>query len=115
MAIVDGSGSFNLAFWVVVVISAAQIIQNYFIEPTVVGGSVNISPFFTIFILILGGVVWGIAGIILFLPLLGILKIIFENVESLHPYAFLIGDQKDSSAPEQLWEKAKRLFSGKGK
>ncbi|HEX2976565.1 MAG TPA: AI-2E family transporter [Bacteroidales bacterium] len=113
MAIV--SGSMNKALLVVAIISVAQLLDNYFIEPYVVGGSVNISPFFAIFILILGGVVWGISGVILFLPLLGILKIIFENTEGLKSYAYLIGDQRDSTAPEKIWQKIKNLFSRKKK
>lgn len=107
------SGSFHQAIWVIVIISMAQLLDNYFIEPYVVGGSVNISPFFTIFILILGGVVWGIAGVILFLPLLGILKIIFENVEGMEPYAYLIGDQKKSTAQDEIWKKVKKIFRKK--
>ena len=99
MSIIDGS--FNQSIWVVIIILLVNVIDHYFIEPYVVGGSVNISPFFTIFVLILGGVVWGIAGIILFLPLSGILKIVFENVEGLQPYASLIGDQRDSSPHEK--------------
>jgi predicted PurR-regulated permease PerM len=105
------SGSVNQALWVVVIMSLAQLFDNYVIEPLVVGGSVNISPFFTIFILILGGVLWGIAGVILFLPLLGILRIVFENVEGLQPYAYLIGDQKSKSATSNIWSKFKGLFS----
>jgi len=111
MAIV--SGSFNQAVWVAIIIALAQLFDNYFIEPYIVGGSVNISPFFTIFILILGGVVWGIAGVILFLPMLGILKIVFENVEGMKPYAYLIGDQKKSNPQDQLWSKLRGLFSKK--
>jgi predicted PurR-regulated permease PerM len=105
------SGSINQALWVIVIISLAQLFDNYVIEPLVVGGSVNISPFFTIFILILGGVLWGIAGVILFLPILGILKIVFENVEDLHPYAYLIGDQRSKSATGKLWSRFKGIFS----
>jgi predicted PurR-regulated permease PerM len=111
MAIIGGS--FNQALWVIVIISAAQVFDNYYIEPYVVGGSVSISPFFTIFILILGGVFWGIAGVILFLPLLGILKIIFENVEELEPYAFMIGNQSDSKGTNGIWLKLKEWFSRK--
>jgi predicted PurR-regulated permease PerM len=87
-----------------------NVIDHYFIEPYVVGGSVSISPFFTIFVLILGGLIWGIAGIILFLPLSGILKIIFENVQGLQPYASLIGDQSDSSKHQNIWSKYKGRF-----
>jgi predicted PurR-regulated permease PerM len=109
MSVIDGS--LNQSVWVVVIVLIVNVIDHYFIEPYVVGGSVSISPVFTILILILGGVVWGLAGIILFLPLLGILKIIFENVEGLAPYAYLIGDQKESSASKKIWLKLKGIFS----
>ncbi|HEX3008021.1 MAG TPA: AI-2E family transporter [Bacteroidales bacterium] len=105
--------SFGPALGVIVVISLAQLFDNYFIEPYVVGGNVNISPFFTIFILILGGTLWGIAGIILFLPLLGMLKIVFDNVEGLYPYAYLIGDQNGSSEKKSMWSKVKGVFNKK--
>ncbi len=108
-------GSFNQSIWVIIIVLAVNTIDHYFIEPYVVGGSVNISPFFTIFVLILGGIIWGIAGIILFLPLSGILKIIFDNVEGLQPYASLIGDQRESSEHKNIWSSLKGMFSGKRK
>jgi predicted PurR-regulated permease PerM len=104
-------GSLNQSIWVVIIILAINTIDHYIIEPYVVGGSVNISPFFTIFVLILGGLILGIPGIILFLPLSGIIKIVFENVEGLQPYASLIGDQRDSSKPKNSWAGLKRIFS----
>jgi predicted PurR-regulated permease PerM len=103
-------GSVNQSVWVVIIILAVNLIDHYFIEPYVVGGSVNISPFFTIFVLILGGLIWGIAGIILFLPLSGILKIILENVQGLQPYASLIGDQSDTSKHQNIWLKLRERF-----
>jgi predicted PurR-regulated permease PerM len=113
MTIIDGYYDQSIALIVVVLI--VNVIDHYFIEPYVVGGSVSISPLFTILILILGGVVWGIAGIILFLPLLGILKIVFESVEGLHPYAYLIGDQSETSSADIVLSKIKSLFSGRRK
>jgi predicted PurR-regulated permease PerM len=113
MSIIDGS--FDQSIWVIIIILLVNLIDHYFIEPYVVGGSVNISPFFTIFVLILGGVVWGIAGIILFLPLSGILKIVFENVQGLEPYASLIGDQRDSSEHKNIWSKLKGMFDRRKK
>jgi len=108
ISIIDGS--INQSVWVVIIILLINVIDHYFIEPYVVGGSVSISPFFTIFVLILGGLIWGLAGIILFLPLSGILKIIFENVQGLEPYASLIGDQSDSSKHQTIWSKYKGRF-----
>lgn len=98
------------AIWVVVVISLAQAFDNYIITPIFIGGSVNISPFFTIFILIVGGLLWGIAGVILFIPLLGMIKIIFDNYEGLQPYSYLIGDQKSDTAANDAWNKIKKKF-----
>jgi predicted PurR-regulated permease PerM len=108
ISIIDGP--FNQSVWVIIIILVVNVIDHYFIEPYIVGGSVNISPFFTIFVLILGGVVWGLAGIILFLPISGILKIVFENVQGLEPYASLIGDERDSKEPKNVWSSLKRIF-----
>jgi predicted PurR-regulated permease PerM len=113
ISIIDGS--LNQSIWVVIIILLVNTIDHYFIEPYVVGGSVNISPFFTIFVLILGGLIWGIAGIILFLPLSGIIKIVFENVEGLQPYASLIGDQRESIAHKNTWSQIKGIFSRRKK
>jgi predicted PurR-regulated permease PerM len=108
ISIIDGS--IDQSIWVVTIILLVNVIDHYFIEPYVVGGSVSMSPFFTIFVLILGGLIWGIAGIILFLPLSGILKIIFENVQGLQPYASLIGDQSDSLDHKNIQSKFKSWF-----
>ena len=108
ISIIDGS--IDQSIWVVIIILLVNVIDHYFIEPYVVGGSVSMSPFFTIFVLILGGLIWGIAGIILFLPLSGILKIIFENVQGLQPYASLIGDQSDSLEHKNIQSKFKSWF-----
>jgi predicted PurR-regulated permease PerM len=113
MAFVEGS--FRQAFEVAIVVLIVNVIDHYLIEPYIVGGSVRISPLFTILVLVVGGVLWGIAGIILFLPLLGILKIIFENVEGLHPYAYLIGDGEDPSSNNSMVDMFTRIFRKKKK
>jgi predicted PurR-regulated permease PerM len=108
------------AIWTAVVMVSIQALDNYFIEPYVVGGEVNLSAFATIFIIVCGGLVWGIPGTILFIPLLAIIKIICDNVESLKPYGYLIGDP-DGSKPSKLkmwiqekFQKAKKT-NGKAK
>lgn len=73
-----------------------QFLDNNFITPKVVGSSVNLNPLATLIVLIIGGTVWGVAGMMLFIPLLGMLKVVFDNIESLQPYGYLIGEEKDS-------------------
>lgn len=92
MALSQGGGS--MAIGVVITYALVQFIQTYIIEPIVVGGEVNINPLFTILVLILGEELWGVAGMILAIPLLGIVKIVCDNIDSLKPYGFLIGGEK---------------------
>ncbi|MDF2436940.1 MAG: rane protein [Bacteroidota bacterium] len=108
------SDSSNVAFGALAVVVIIQSIDNYFIEPYIIGGEVNISGFFTILILLAGGIIWGVAGMILFLPMLGVTKIIFDAVPELRVYGYLIGDQKKGKQSERLWKKVKGMFK-KGK
>lgn len=103
----DSTGT---ALGALVVILVIQGIDNYFIEPYIIGGEVNISAFFTILILLIGGLLWGVAGMILFLPMLGITKIVFDHIPELNPYGYLIGDQEQGKVSGRLWKKVKKLF-----
>lgn len=74
-----------------------QQIDNNFLTPTITGSRVAINPLATIIILIIGGYIWGVAGMVLFIPLLGVAKIVFDNVEGLKPLGYLIGDDSSGS------------------
>lgn len=95
MAASQGEGS-GIILGVLATYIIIQFVQTYILEPLVVGAEVNINPLFTIMVLVLGEIIWGIPGMILAIPLLGITKIIFDNVESLKPFAYLIGSDKKS-------------------
>jgi predicted PurR-regulated permease PerM len=91
-----------------VVMISVQTIDNYFIEPNVVGGEVNLNALWSILSIIAGGMIWGVAGMILFLPLFGIIKIICDHVEALRPIGFLMGDpggKKPSKIKEWIMSK----------
>ncbi|HEX6982969.1 MAG TPA: AI-2E family transporter [Balneolaceae bacterium] len=109
MALVQG-GDTSTIIGVLIVFTITQLFENYVLEPLVVGAEVDIHPFFTIVIIVIGGLIWGIAGMILAIPMLAILKIIFSNIESLHPYAYLIGDNRKRKKPEFV-DKVKEWFS----
>jgi predicted PurR-regulated permease PerM len=79
------------ALWAGVVMIGIQTIDNYFIEPNVVGGEVNLNALWSILSIIAGGMIWGVAGMIIFLPLFGILKIVFDHVQPLKPLGYLLG------------------------
>jgi predicted PurR-regulated permease PerM len=71
---------------------AVQLIQGWILEPLILGPQVKINPLFTVISLILGQLIWGIAGIVLAIPLTAIFKIICDHFEPLKPIGFLIGE-----------------------
>ncbi len=93
------SEDISTTFWVLALLVCVQVFDNYLVEPNVVGGKVNLSAFSTILIIIMGGTLWGVAGMVMFVPILGVVKIIFTHVVALNPYAYLIGDpdEKETS------------------
>lgn len=83
-----------LVFWFV------QFLEGNFITPNIIGGRVSINPFAAIVALFFGGMFWGPIGMILSIPVLAILKVIFDAVEPLQPYGFLLGNPPDEDTLE---------------
>ncbi len=93
MAFTQGGGT-GMVIGIICTYALVQFIQTYILEPLVVGSEVNINPLFTIIVLVLGELLWGIPGMILAIPITGILKIVFDHIPALKPYGFLIGENK---------------------
>ena len=69
-----------------------QIIDNNYIVPKIVASKVKINALFSIIIVLVGNELWGIPGMFLSIPLLAILKVVFDHIESLKPWGYLLGD-----------------------
>ena len=69
-----------------------QLIDNNIIVPLIVASKVKINALFSIIIVIAGNAFWGISGMFLSIPLLAILKVIFDHIDILKPWGFLLGD-----------------------
>ena len=69
-----------------------QLIDNHFIVPKIVASKVKINALFAIIVVLAGNALWGIAGMFLSIPLLAIVKLIFDHIEPLKPWGFLLGD-----------------------
>jgi len=76
-------------FWFV------QFAEGNFITPNIIGGRVSINPFAAIIALFLGGMIWGIMGMILSIPFLAIIKVISDAVKPWQPLGFLLGNPPD--------------------
>ncbi len=69
-----------------------QIIDNNYIVPKIVASKVKINALFSILVVLIGNALWGIPGMFLSLPLLAIVKVFFDHIESMNPWGYLLGD-----------------------
>lgn len=79
--------------YVMIAYYGIQIIDNNIIVPRIVASKVKINALFSILVVIVGNAMWGVPGMFLSIPLLAIVKLIFDNIDPLKPWGFLLGDE----------------------
>ena len=84
------------AIYILIIYYIIQLIDNNYIVPKIVASQVKINALFSIIVVIAGNALWGIPGMFLAIPLLAIVKLIFDHVEPLKPWGFLLGDTMPS-------------------
>ena len=107
LAFVSGGGAGG-AIGVTITFTIAQFVESYVLEPYVVGDRVDLNPVVTIVVVVLGEAVWGIVGMLVAIPLLGILKVVFDHVSVLQPLGYLLGDEDTGGDGDNLLNKTKR-------
>jgi predicted PurR-regulated permease PerM len=78
----------------ILVFSFVQALEGNFITPIILGRKENINPYIAILGLFIGGMLLGAVGMILAIPLLGIIKIICDDISALKPVGFVMGNPK---------------------
>lgn len=71
--------SWKLALVIILTNMLIQIIENSFLSPYIMGKSVQIHPILIIFILLVGAELGGVVGMIIAVPLITVIKAIFEE------------------------------------
>jgi predicted PurR-regulated permease PerM len=84
--------TFLLPMVTLLVLWGIQLLENNLITPLVVGSKVKVNVLVVVLAILIGGGIWGISGMVLFIPLVGIIKIAFDRIPSLQPYGYLLGD-----------------------
>lgn len=79
-------------FAVVVVFAIVQLLEAYLIFPLSVGNRLKINTLVIFLMIILGGMLWGAAGMILFIPIVSILKLIADKSPKLKIIADFLGN-----------------------
>lgn len=99
---------------VILIFMFIQFLEGNFITPKITGSKVSINSLVAILSLIVFSMLWGIAGMVLALPITASLKILFDSQPHLKPYGFLLGEPNDlylnSSARVRLkkWKKIRQ-------
>ncbi len=91
-ATLTGTPDLSIILGILVVTAIVQLIDNNITVPLVVSSKVEINAFASIIGIFIGGMVAGISGMFLAIPIIAILKVIFDNIPSLEPWGYLIGD-----------------------
>lgn len=94
-ALVTLTTSPNIAdvLWVIVVLSVVQFIDNNIIMPKVVASKVKINALMTILGAIVAGALCGFSGMFLSVPVIAILKVIFDRIDGLEAWGKVMGDE----------------------
>ena len=84
---------------VVVVLISTHLLDGNVLFPWIVGSKVRINAMAMIAGVVVGGLIWGIAGMFLSIPVLALLKIIFDKIESLKYLGILVGAEEKKPLP----------------
>jgi predicted PurR-regulated permease PerM len=86
-----------------------QFIDNHYIIPKIVASRVQINALVSVIVVLIGGALWGIPGMFLSIPLTAILKVIFDHIEPLKPWGFLLGNIVPTSSTFSFIKKNKQV------
>ena len=88
------SDNLSAVLWTGAVLITVQFIDNNFITPYIVGSKVQINALASIIGVFIGGALAGISGMFLSIPVMAIMKAIFDRVDGLKPWGILLGDER---------------------
>src|SRR5690606_12034553 len=80
------------AVGVVAWFQVVQFLEGIIITPNIVGSKVSINPLMAMIAILLGGMLFGLSGLILALPLTATIKVLFDAIPSMEAFGFLIGE-----------------------
>ncbi len=92
----------------------SQLLESNVLNPKIIGENLKLSVLFVIITLMIGQMMWGVAGLILSVPMMAIFKVFCEHFEHLKPISILIGTDVHTAPGEKhsdLFATIKKFFS----
>jgi predicted PurR-regulated permease PerM len=90
---------YNTQIGIAVSYMIIQFTDNHFLIPYIVSAKVRINALLSVVAVLLGGAVWGLSGMFLSIPFIGVLKIVFDRIPELQPWGRLLGDKVELRRP----------------
>ncbi|MBL4678271.1 MAG: AI-2E family transporter [Mucilaginibacter sp.] len=96
---------------VIITLVIVHLIDSNILLPLVVGSKVRINALITVLGVIIGEMIWGIPGMFLSIPVIAVLKIIFDRVDSLKSWGIILGDeeQKQNRLAKKITDRRRKL------
>lgn len=102
-------------FTVLIVIAVVQFFDNNIIMPRIIGSKVKINALGSIVGIVAGGLIAGIPGMFVSIPVMAILKIVFDRSDNLRPWGVLLGEDDEKTATLQPFSFLTKLVKKKKK
>ena len=87
------TGNVNNVLYVVISVVGIHAVDSNILLPAIVGSKVRLNALISFLGIVIGEMLWGLSGMFLAIPMIAILKIIFDRIESLKPWGFLFGGE----------------------
>ncbi len=84
---------------VLLVIAGVQFLDNNILMPRIVGSKVRINALVSIVGVVIGGTIAGISGMFLSMPIIAVLKVIFDRSDAFKQWGVLFGDERPARSP----------------
>jgi predicted PurR-regulated permease PerM len=88
-------GDVNTVLALVGFLVAAQVLMGNVIEPMVMGGALNLSPWVVLISLTVWSALWGVAGAVVSAPLTAIMVVVLSEFDRTRPIAVLLSQDGD--------------------
>ncbi|RYZ99493.1 MAG: AI-2E family transporter [Sphingobacteriaceae bacterium] len=85
------TGTMQQTVFVAIGVIGIHVVDSNFLLPTIVGSKVRLNALITFIGILMGEMMWGLSGMFLSIPVIAVFKIIFDRIDSLKPWGYLLG------------------------
>jgi predicted PurR-regulated permease PerM len=85
----------STVLWLIGSLIIIHMIDTNILMPKIVGSKVKINALAAIVGVIIGAALWGLPGTFMALPVMAIMKVVFEEIDPFRPFAILMGDDSE--------------------